>query len=639
MKRGAAALLAALAAVACGGRAPAERVILVTLDTTRADRLGCYGYAAARTTALDAFSKEAALFERAVAPVPVTLPSHASMLTGLYPQGHGIRYNVVYKLPPEATSVAETFKAAGFATAAFPATFVLDRGYGLDQGFDLYESPPKPERPDDPASERKAAAGVDLALDWLAKHAGGRAFLWLHFYDPHWPYVAPFPFSSTFRDRPYDGEIAYMDSEIGRFLSALRSVPDWDRTAVVVAGDHGEGLFEHRERYHSLLAYETTIHAPLLVRLPGRGDGRRIAEPVSLADVAPTLLDLSGLEPATRMDGISLVPAARGARLDRREIYFESVVGALNYGWSTLKGIRAGGWKLIDSREPELFDLGVDPGETNNLAKRESARLEEMRRALGALEERTTAKGTHQAVSPTLDEETLATLASLGYVSGGTAGPTSTEGPSPVSLIDLEVELMAAQGAAVREDWPALERSCRYVLERDPRNRFSLYNLAWALARTERGREAEGFARELVRLYPDAETNHDLLAQIVAALRRFGEARDVLRRGLEVFPESELLRYHELTASFDLGDRSVCGVPMGDAVRQHPKSGRIRVLAARCEAVAGRTDRAIEILREAAGLGFDRFDVVEGSEDFRDVVKRPEFAFLLGRAGAGGASR
>ena len=346
--------LPALLLIAAGcGSADVERIVVVTFDTTRASRLGCYGHELAETPNLDAFAAESVLFERAVSPVPTTLPSHSTMFTGVYPQDHGVRYNLLFRLGPEALTVAEILGAEGFATGGFPATFILDERFGLNQGFDTYANAP---RPDDGGTShrtaimRSASDGVDLALDWLSSRQG-KVFAWLHFYDPHWPYTPPFPYSSRFRDRPYDGELAYTDSQFGRFIKALREDPSWDRTAVIVAGDHGEGLYEHDERFHATLVYETTQHVPLIVRTPDSRAGR-IAEPVGIVDLTPTILDLAGVDPPEDLRGVSLVPALRGTEPERRDLYFESHAGSLSYGWERLSGLRYGRWKLIDSSTP-----------------------------------------------------------------------------------------------------------------------------------------------------------------------------------------------------------------------------------------------------------------------------------------------
>jgi arylsulfatase A-like enzyme len=621
-------LAAGLAAVsfACSRIPTAERVVLVTMDTTRADRLGCYGYNAAHTPRLDALAGESLLFEHAAAPVPVTLPSHASMLSGLYPQAHGIRYNVAYRLSAEVTSVAEIFEAAGFSTAAFPASFVLSPKTGLDQGFDTYDAPAEPTEPGDEPSERRAGEGVDLALKWLSEQPTGKLFLWLHFYDPHWPYDPPFPFSSQYRDRPYDGEIAYMDQEFGRFLDELSRRPGWDKTVLIVAGDHGEGLFDHRERYHSLLTYESTLRAPLLIRPPGGMRSRRSADPVSLTDIGPTLLEAAGLSVPGEMQGTSLVPFLRGEPEAPREIYFESLVGALNYGWSALKGIREGRWKFTDSSAPELYDLEADPGETNNLASLEGNRTSAMRISLREFESRTTRGATHASSTQAVDSETLAALASLGYAAGGAVGQTSMDGPHPRTLVDLEPEMMAAQGAAAKKKWPDLERTCRYVLGRDPHNRWALFYLATALMETGRASEGETVARELVSTYPEDEASYDLAGRVLMTLGRTADALATLEVGLRALPDSESLAFATALAAFAAGDSKVCSERVAKALKEHPESGRITALVARCLARDGKTALAMEALRDAMRLGFHDRDAIRGAPEFREVIRLPEFA-------------
>ena len=519
-------------------------------------------------------------------------------------------------------------KGAGFQTAAFPASFILSAQFGLNQGFDTYDAPPPPKSQQSFDSERSADAGTDLALSWLAGHPAGKSFLWLHYYDPHWPYAPPFPFSAQFKDAPYDGEIAAVDAQLARLFAVLRKDPAWARTLLIVVGDHGEGLYEHGERFHSLLAYETTLHVPLIIKAPGGARSRRVATPVTLADLTPTVLDFAGVPIPGPMQGISLRRAIDGGELPRRDLYFETLVGALNYGWSSLRGVRDGKWKFIDSSRPELFDLAVDPAEMNNLASSEAQRVADMREGLAALESSTTKIVEHRDVAPTLDPATLATLASLGYVSGGGTGPTTTGGPHPQTLIDLEPEMLAAQDAVAARRWDRVEETCRYVLTRDAANRFALYHLALALADTGRPQQAEPFARQLVTLYPDSETNHDLLAQILIARKQPAEAREVLRKALDVFPKSEGLRYHEVLAKFDAGDADACNA-VDRAVAEHPGSGRVRVLKARCQARKGDVAGALASLSEARLLGFLDFDLLRQHPEFKTVVARPEFEALL----------
>jgi arylsulfatase A-like enzyme len=614
------------------GLVPITRVVVVTLDTMRADRLGCYGYENAATPNLDRVAAEGVVFENAVSPVPTTLPSHSTIFTGLYPQDHGVRYNLVYRLGPEAVTLAELLRDAGFQTAGFPSAFVLDRKFGLDQGFETYtggELQPNGTDNDSLHNGLRAGAIVDSAIAWFdGRSETEKQFAWLHFYDAHAPYVPPFPFSSSYRDRPYDGEIAYVDLQFGRLLERLESSPEWEKTLLIVVGDHGEGLHQHRERFHANLIYETTQRVPLIIHGVGVRAGR-IVEPVTLADLTPTVLDLLGLSSPVEMRGISLAGALRGAEPPRRDIYFESQAGALNYGWHELRGLRYGPWKLIESGDPELFDLSADPGELNDLASLETARVADLTDALRDLgEPMGAAPSAELAHDPVTDPETERFLASLGYVAGGSGG-SAADAVNPRDLIDLEPELMAGQLSIGAGDWATVEELCRYVLERDPKNKWALGNLVGALMWTDRFEDAQGVSAEIVRIYPERPQGYTLLARAYKAGNMIEEAHLVLAQGLERAGESATLRYLHIVAGFDLGLPGLCIEPVPSAVERYPDSALLRVLQARCEIRSGAVEQALDTITRAIELGFTAVEKLEEAEDFEELVNHPRYRELI----------
>jgi arylsulfatase A-like enzyme len=366
-----AGILAAALALASTACAPAPEsapprpanLVVVSLDTLRRDHLGCYG-ADFATPRLDRFASEGALFESAFAPTPITLPTHASLLTGTTPPRHGLVDNALFALEPAAITLAETVKGAGFTTGAFVSAFVLDAQFGLAQGFDEY---------DDRfqigfggtlgVEERSATATTDAVLAWLDRRPPGPLFLWVHYFDPHRPWRAPEPFASA-APTPYAAEIQYLDHELGRLLDGLAARGLFDTSAIVIAADHGEGLGEHGEETHGAFVYQSTVAVPLLVRAPGVEPGRRIAGNVSLVDVAPTLLDLVGIESGAHVQGVSLAPALlEGAALPERPVYLETRLGAHSFGWAPLFAVVAGADKYIEAPRPELYDLSRDPRE------------------------------------------------------------------------------------------------------------------------------------------------------------------------------------------------------------------------------------------------------------------------------------
>jgi arylsulfatase A-like enzyme len=374
------AALLVLGLVACSGggpEGPGEAVdfvttgrpslLLITLDTTRADALEPYGADAAETPALSALADEGIVFEHAVAVASITAPTHASLLTGLYPRRHGLRNNLSHHLGDDIPSLAEWFSAAGYRTAAFVSAIVLESRYGLDRGFEVYDDAltsasagPAPWTP----TERPAEATADRALAWLDALGGDDPFfLWVHFYDPHLPYSPPSPWAERFRDRPYAGEVAYMDSQIGRLLKHPRAAAD--DVIVTAIGDHGEGLGEHGEEAHGLLVYESTIRVPWILKLPGGPAGVRIAAPISQVDLVPTIAEMVNFEPGAgseALEGRSLLPLLRGDEWTAERLLFaESEVPFFTYGWSRLRTVRRGTLKYIDAPVEEVYDLQTDP--------------------------------------------------------------------------------------------------------------------------------------------------------------------------------------------------------------------------------------------------------------------------------------
>src|SRR5713101_4816300 len=342
---------------------PPRTVVLVSIDTLRADHVGAYGDGQAETPALDAIAREGLVFDAAWSPVPLTLPAHASMLSGRYPPRHGVRANGVHRLAGTVPLVAESFVRGGFRSAAVVGGYPLDARFGLGRGFDLYDDRMPASSAGAHYPERRGAEVADRAIAWLQQQGtDGRVFLFVHFYDPHADYDPPPPYAARFAGRPYDGEIAYVDAQVGRLRSALEAQGRWRDAVVLVVSDHGEGLGEHGEDTHGMLLYEPTLRVPLVVRAPAVRPGRA-PEAVSIVDVAPTLLALSGLPRLSDADGVSLV----GTRDPQRALYAETLGPLLDHGWSGLRALRRGRWKLVDAASPELFDLAADPGERRDL--------------------------------------------------------------------------------------------------------------------------------------------------------------------------------------------------------------------------------------------------------------------------------
>jgi choline-sulfatase len=448
------ALLLLGAFAGCRGEAPGGRaasgpqnLLLVTLDTVRADHLGSYGYAGAETPSLDRLAGEGVRFAAASSPVPLTLPAHSSLLSGFLPPHHGLRNNGAGSFPADLPTLATRLAAAGYRTGAFVGSFVLDHRFGLARGFAVYDD----EMERDAAggrgldAERRGDKVVDRALAWLQTASprekpetpGQPFFLWVHLYDAHAPYTPPEPYAGRHPGKPYDGEIAFADAQVGRLLAELDRLHLAAGTVVAVAADHGEALGEHGELTHGLLLYEPTLHVPLLLRAPGLPAGKVIATPVSLVDLAPTLAGLLGKPlgepahpgqlPGQPLDGRDLSAALRrGEEPPAGDLYAETHYPAI-FGWSSLAALRHRDLKYISAPRPELYDLGRDPREGDNLAARQD-RAAQPQVQIPAYAERLaaftrSARPTSQA--PALDAESRARLESLGYA-GSAAGGKAT---------------------------------------------------------------------------------------------------------------------------------------------------------------------------------------------------------------------
>ncbi|MEZ4647350.1 MAG: sulfatase-like hydrolase/transferase [Candidatus Eisenbacteria bacterium] len=418
---------------ACGEPGP-KLVLLLVVDTLRADRLGCYGYDEIETPNIDRLAADGVLYENAMTAVPVTLPSMSTIFTGTYPPQHGVRDNGSYELSDSWTTLAEALKARDFATGAFVSAAVLDPVHNLTQGFDVYDADVsmyyRPYSPlltpiDDEIQgiERRAEVTVDRALAWLRTQDGTDALLVVHLFDPHLPRDPPPPFRDQYAGREYEGEIAYADQEVGRLLAGVEELRDPDDTLVVFLSDHGEGLGEHGETLHGDLLHEATTRVPLIVRGPGLPRGRRVPELVRTVDVFPTVcayLDLPAPTPTVGSPlaelGLDAIGPSVASPRFRTTAYLETFRPRLTHGWCELRGLRTERWKLIDGPRYELYDLRDDPHEQVDVADAEPA----VRDSLAKLLDRVALLAAHQGVSEAgvveIDDEMAEKLMSLGYV-------------------------------------------------------------------------------------------------------------------------------------------------------------------------------------------------------------------------------
>ncbi len=321
----------------------APNVVVITIDTLRADHLGCYGNKQIRTPNIDALASDGARFERAYTPVPVTLPAHTVIFTGTYPMLSGMHDFSGNKLSPGQPTLASVLKQHGYTTGAVLGSAVLDSRFGLNQGFDFYYDHFDFNRLQESNLEEMERPGnlvADVALDWLAKNRTNKFFLWMHLYDPHYPYRPPAPYSEQYKDRPYDGEIAFADSQVGRLITFLKANGLYRNTVVVLAGDHGESLGEHGERNHGFFIYNATLHVPMIIRLPGNSSPRVVSDLASLADLMPTILSILKVEVPAQVQGFNLLPLMAPKKAEEsRSLYAETFLPRLHFNWSELRSV------------------------------------------------------------------------------------------------------------------------------------------------------------------------------------------------------------------------------------------------------------------------------------------------------------
>ena len=417
-------------------RTARPNILLITLDTMRADRIGAYGYGSAATPALDQLARDGVRFEDATSQSPLTGPAHTALLTAVLPTRLGVRTNAV-ALPSHAVTLAERLKDSGYRTGAFIGAFVLDRQYGFAEGFDVFDAAfPAYRGSAKLQAERRGGTVVDAAIAWLGQApAGAPVFAWVHLYDAHAPYAAPDPYGAAFLANPYDGEVAYVDAAVGRLIHTLSASGALDRTIVAAIGDHGESLGEHGEDEHGVFLYESVLRIPWIMRLPrGEHAGRIVTEQVRSIDLAPTLLDLAGLPALSKVDGESVAAVVGGRpRRDPPPSYADAHYPRLHYGWSLLRSLRVPEWKYIDAPRPELYDLRASRAESDSVmsargdvAGRMAAGLEQIWRGFGAEAE---------AQAPQPDAETVARLRSLGYAGIAAPPPTGGRGADPKDKI------------------------------------------------------------------------------------------------------------------------------------------------------------------------------------------------------------
>jgi arylsulfatase A-like enzyme/cytochrome c-type biogenesis protein CcmH/NrfG len=549
----------------------------------------------------------------------VTLPSHTTMLTGTYPMLSGMHDFSVNKLSPTQPTMASVLKQAGYATGAVVAAAVLDSRFGLNQGFDFYYDHFDFSRLDEKNLEDMERPGnevADVALEWLAKtwlakNSPKKFFLWMHLYDPHFPYNPPEPYKHEYADRPYDGEIAFADAQVGRLVHHLKEKGIYENTVIVLAGDHGEGLGEHGEKTHGFFIYNATMHVPLIIRVPGSPGGRTVAEPVSLVDLMPTMLGAVGVEVPAQVQGKSLLARVGGGDAEMaerdRSVYGETFLPRLHFNWSELRGAENSKYHFIDAPRPELYDLAKDPGETHNLLGEKKAVAEEMRAKLAGMI-RDYSAGKELAEKTGLDPALMERLKALGYAafSGGSdPSMSSRELPDPKDRIEAYEEFSDAMAASQHGRYEESIEKLKGVIKTEPNSVPGHYMQGLNYYRLKMYSEAAAELQKTVELSPDYALAFFNLGMAQAHAGQSDAAIGALQRALE-------LDGTNFDAAFNLGvaylqkrELEQAADAFRKSVKANPEFARGHRALGETLLYQGKVDEAVVELRRAAELAPD----------------------------------
>ena len=515
-----------------------RNVVLISLDTCRADYLSCYGYPRPTTPAIDAVAREGVLFENAVSPVPTTLPAHASMFTGMLPPRHGVRQNGANRLDAAHTTLAEILKQKGYKTAGMVSSLVLASRFGLNQGFDTYDDrlEKTPGRGD--GVERLGGDTTRIAVEWMEQNRDRRFFLFLHLFDPHYPYEPPEPFASQYADNPYAGEIAYADDCVRQVVDKLKALDLYNSTLIVIVGDHGEMLGEHGEKKHNFFIYRSAVRVPLIFRLPKGGPPRRVRHVAGLVDIVPSICRLLGAEPPSLSQGRDLSPLLRGETQGEagHAVYCESLLPTTLHA-NPLFGLSGDRWKYILTRRPELYDLQADPGESRDLAMQNKPVALAMRRQLeGIIAESKEAAADNKLK---VDEFTRRQLASLGYAAGAVNKSILID-PAREDPKDL-IRLHEQERAAMQLLLDGKHKQARPILERLHAERPGIreidYYLAVVLMTARELNRAETLCRAAAARMRDDIRPQRLLSEVLLLQGKMEAATEACRQALKKDPD------------------------------------------------------------------------------------------------------
>lgn len=597
--------LAMMGAASCGLGEPSIRnVLLISIDTLRADYLSSYGFPRQTTPHLDAIARQGVLFQNVLSPVPITLPAHSSMLTGTLPPYHGVHDNLNNRLADSNLTLAELLKAKGFLTAAIISSFVLDSRFNLSQGFDIYNDRFEAVHKIHYLSERKGDENTRLARAFLDEHRGDRFFLFLHYYDPHDGYQPPEPFASRFADDRYAGEVAFVDNCVGQVIEKLNALGLSESTLLVVTGDHGEMLGDHRELTHGYFIYQSALKVPLIFRGPGVSKSGRLEQCVSLIDIVPTVASLLGIEVPEQVQGQDLSPWLKGrtAPVKERRFYAESFTPTRYYGANSLLGLVGERWKYIETTRPELYDLQSDPGEIVNLVEKETREAQALQSQLKqVLKVRPEQPGSSMA----LDEDSRLRLESLGYLGRSHGGATldfDRSKEDPKDLVEFYRSDQKLSELIRDKKYGEARVLCETMLRERPS--FIEGYLQMARIATAQGDPARALqsASRAVALGPDNAQAQLDLADLLASRGRLDEAVTHFRRAVQLKPGATEARAKLARALTARGEFDEAATLLSESLATEPQSAETLTQLGFALASQGKLDLALANYRRALAL-------------------------------------
>ena len=605
-----------------------HHVVLISIDTCRADYLSCYGYHRKITPHIDKLAADSYRFTNVISPIPLTLPAHCSILTGTIPPYHGVHDNMDYQLDESIKTLAEVLQENGFVTGAILGSYVLDRQFGLARGFGHYDSPSDTGAlSDEGLLERRAEEVSRLGIDWIEKHKDDRFFLFLHYYDPHTKYEPPEPFASRYSDNLYAGEVAYTDYCINQVIDKLKDRGLYNSATIIVTSDHGEMLGEHGENTHGFFVYQSAIRVPLIIKLPGQKDAKQIDTLAGLVDIFPTLCELLNVSVPSHLRGADLTGQFKGYEKEDRSLFAESLY-ATKYGGNSLLAIITERWKYIQTTQPELYDLSSDAGETVNLVGERPRLVQDLQTRLREILEKTAQTHQNQEEAQ-FDEDTLKRLESLGYVAGAKVEEDyefDQTKDDPKNLIDFHLSHVEVSRLISQRRYSQARKICDTMVRQRPGHFDSRFNLARIAL--EQGKLAEAFSHLTVaaELSLDDPRVYHNLGIILAREEKFDEAVVHFNKCLELDPGNDETHLNLAFAYRRNGEKSRAIQHFGKSLEFKPGQLTAHMNLASLYHQQGMTGKAITHWRKAVELQPDLVEALNSLAWVKAACPKAEFS-------------